>query len=205
MLFNNVVVDEYQPRTPGKSINWRKPKKGKSVMTISYDRDTAQFLAVVAQNMPEISGDVMQGWIQNPKALQNALRVLCPPTPSPFVESLKKFDIWITIEIGGISKQEFVPLLEGEGFFVGDWAKDMMKQDAFTVLPNKQNLKLARCKVRDLGFAQIPTTRQLQQQVKELGGLLCPAEVGPHLRRQLKDQPNEDVFWLVMEEMPDSN
>lgn len=34
----------------------------------TYDRQTATFLAVVGQNMPELSGDVMQGWIENPKA-----------------------------------------------------------------------------------------------------------------------------------------
>lgn len=46
----------------------------------TFDRQTAKFLAVVAENMPELSGDVMQGWIQNPKAMQKVLsNAFCPP------------------------------------------------------------------------------------------------------------------------------
>src|SRR3989344_2135411 len=114
------------------------------------------------------------------------------------------FPVWMTVEIGGHPKEELVPLLERDGFFVSDWAKYMMRQDAFTTLPEQQKLKLARCKVRDLGFTERPTTAQLQQRVKERGGKLCPAELGPHLRRQLKDQRNGDIFWLVMEQIADS-
>ena len=45
----------------------------------TYDRQTAKFLAVVGENMPEISDDVMEGWIQNPGSLQKFLKGLCPP------------------------------------------------------------------------------------------------------------------------------
>lgn len=115
------------------------------------------------------------------------------------------FLVWMSIEIGGVPKADVVGLLEAEGFFVGDWAKDMVKQDAFTVLPSKQTLKLARCTVRDLGFTEEPTTEQLKERIKVFGGALCPAEVGPHLRRQLKDQKKGDIFWLVMEQIADSS
>ena len=46
-----------------------------------YNTQTARFLAAIATCMPEISSDVMQGWIESPKALQKALReAFCPPT-----------------------------------------------------------------------------------------------------------------------------
>lgn len=52
----------------------------------TYDKQTAKFLAVVGENMPELSGDVMQGWIQNPKAVQKVLeRAFCPPEISTVV------------------------------------------------------------------------------------------------------------------------
>lgn len=44
---------------------------------MSYHKQTAEFIATVAQNMPEMSGDIMQGWIENPKALQKLLSGLC--------------------------------------------------------------------------------------------------------------------------------
>jgi hypothetical protein len=49
------------------------------MITKTYDHQTAKFLAVVGENMPEISSDVMQKWIENPKALQKVLSVLRLP------------------------------------------------------------------------------------------------------------------------------
>ncbi len=47
---------------------------------LGYNPQTAKFLAVIAQNMPGISADVMQGWIENPKGLKKVLAgALCPP------------------------------------------------------------------------------------------------------------------------------
>jgi hypothetical protein len=48
--------------------------------TIGYDNQTAQFLASIAIHMPTIPPEVMQGWIENPTSLRQALdRALCPP------------------------------------------------------------------------------------------------------------------------------
>ncbi|MFA6524504.1 MAG: hypothetical protein WC264_01520 [Candidatus Paceibacterota bacterium] len=45
----------------------------------TLSKQTAKFITSIAQNLPEISGDVMQGWIKNPKALKKALaEALCP-------------------------------------------------------------------------------------------------------------------------------
>ena len=46
--------------------------------TKTYDRQTDEFLALVTENMPEMSGEIMQGWINNPKGLQKFLLGLCP-------------------------------------------------------------------------------------------------------------------------------
>jgi hypothetical protein len=47
----------------------------------TYDHHTAKFLAVIGENMPEIQSDSMQGWIENPKALQKVLgEAFCPAT-----------------------------------------------------------------------------------------------------------------------------
>lgn len=43
-------------------------------MQKTYSKQTAKFLAVVAENMPEISSERMQELIENPKALQKVLR-----------------------------------------------------------------------------------------------------------------------------------
>lgn len=47
--------------------------------TKTFDGQTAKFLATVATCMPPLSGDVMQGWIDNPSALKGFLGGLNPP------------------------------------------------------------------------------------------------------------------------------
>jgi hypothetical protein len=47
--------------------------------TKTYDRQTAKLIARIAENIPEMPGDVMQGWIDNPRALQMFLAGLYPP------------------------------------------------------------------------------------------------------------------------------
>ncbi len=43
----------------------------------TYDSQTAKFIAVVVENMPRMSADVMQRWIENPLALKKVLADLC--------------------------------------------------------------------------------------------------------------------------------
>lgn len=43
----------------------------------TYDPQTAKFIAVVVENMPRMSADVMQRWIENPLALKKVLADLC--------------------------------------------------------------------------------------------------------------------------------
>lgn len=181
-------------------------QKGKNAMTTQFDGLTATFLASIATCLPrDISGDVMQGWNQNPKALQKVLReALCPPTVVREQSVVRDWKVWMEAEIGGVPKGQLASTLESEGFFVSDWAKNVMKQETFTVLPGKKLLKLARCPVHALGFTEKPTTTQLQHRILEVGEL-CPAELGPHVRRQLKNQPKGDIFWLVMEQIVDSD
>ncbi|MCC7004621.1 hypothetical protein IT397_01765 [Candidatus Nomurabacteria bacterium] len=48
----------------------------------TYCNQTARFLAAVTTCMPPIPSEIMQGWIENPKSLRNALaEALCPPEP----------------------------------------------------------------------------------------------------------------------------
>jgi len=47
--------------------------------TKTYDQQTAKFIAVLVQNLPNLSGEAMQNWIENPLGLRRVLvAVLCP-------------------------------------------------------------------------------------------------------------------------------
>lgn len=50
------------------------------MMQNTLHKQTARFISAVSANLPELDADVMQGWIQNPKSLQEILAcALCPP------------------------------------------------------------------------------------------------------------------------------
>lgn len=118
---------------------------------------------------------------------------------------LSRFSVWQTIIIGGQSKDELIAAIINSGMFVSDLARDIMGKDTFITLLEPKTVRLARCKVKDLGFVKNPTTTQIFERIKEIGGELCPPEVGPHLRLHLKDQPKGDIFWLAMETITDSD
>lgn len=48
---------------------------------MSFHKQTAEFLAKLNQSLPPMSNDIMQGWIENPRALRMFLEGLCPPVP----------------------------------------------------------------------------------------------------------------------------
>jgi hypothetical protein len=111
-------------------------------------------------------------------------------------EPADKWPIWKIITIGEKSSDELLEELEREGLFsegVSWGVKDIMRQEAFTTLPEPQTIPLVRLSVADLGFIDLPSTEELfhMERLHSLGLDLCPAEVGPHLWLQYQDQPEE--------------
>ena len=162
----------------------------------TYDRQTAKFLAVVGENMPELSGDVMQGWIQNPKAVQKALRNAFCSSEEP-----SRFKVWKTIKLGtGFKKaDDFRRALRDGEFRLSDWASDILGKPAFTVASEETEVDLVKVTVAELGFKKGARRDQIYERAKELGLEFCPPEVGPQLRLQYQDQPNGEWILVAME------
>lgn len=57
----------------------------------NYHKQTAKFIATVAENMPSLPDELMQLWIQNPKSLQQVLGGLNPLMP---VDRKNPSDFW---------------------------------------------------------------------------------------------------------------
>lgn len=125
-------------------------------------------------------------------------------TRGELVRPLPTFQIWKTISIGGMPEEALLKALEKDGHEVSSWARDMMSKPGFTVAKERESINLARAKVSELGFTEMPTTRELWKRIREIGEL-CPAEVGPQLRRQYEDQPKGEVLWVAMEQIADSD
>ena len=121
-------------------------------------------------------------------------------------ECLKHWPVWRTLTIGEVSKDNLANRLKDGDFLVSDRARDVMSGREFTTLSEPMGISLVRLKVRDLGFMkETTTTDELFRRAEEYSLDLCPAEVGPHLRLTLTDQPRNDGFSVVMEPIADSD
>jgi len=137
--------------------------------------------------------------------LQAFKRFLRKENPWPTEVVPKSFPVWKTITVGGKSKKELLAELEAKRFNVGDWAKDMMAQKAFTTAFSLWEVDLVTVTVLDLGFPKGATTQEIWSKAKDLSLNLCPAEVGPHLRLAYADQPQGEYLWVAIKQITDSD
>lgn len=108
-----------------------------------------------------------------------------------------------SIEIGGKTKEQLQSDLKQAGINVTNFAEEMMESAGFTTLPIPQALDTVRLKVGALGLSGWPTTDQVYRKAQELGLELCPAEVGPHMRLQTKDEPLGNYYRIGMKQITD--
>ncbi|MBU3934678.1 hypothetical protein KKC00_01805 [Patescibacteria group bacterium] len=122
----------------------------------------------------------------------------------PVQPELKVFK---TIKLGTGLKtaDDFRKALKDNGFSIGDYANDILDKPAFTVATEEIELDLVVISVAELGFKNGATREQIYARAKELGLDICPAEVGPQLRLQYKDQPNNEWLVIAMEPIADSD
>ena len=99
--------------------------KGKNAM--NEQKNVQRFDAAVLMSLPEMSGELRQGWIDNPVALRDFLSGLCPPaTKFQLVAKIdRNMTGWTCVEPVEAEEAEFEPTLheflrEGENFIDGE-------------------------------------------------------------------------------------
>ena len=149
------------------------------------------------------------------KALQAVIEGKMPEPPLLVVEP--KFAKWRTFLIGGVAKKALLKRVEA-GFTVSDYVKSLVNNRAFTTLDKEEEIDTIILTPADFGYERMPTTTELldptrlaewsAQNAERLDGYvveLLPAEAGPHIRDQYKDQPNGEVLWIAVERIADSD
>lgn len=101
------------------------------------------------------------------------------------------------IELGTDIKDgpAFTKEIKAKGMRIGD-AESMLTSPDFKVVGTRETADLVELSVSALGFTTTTRYDALCKRALELGLELCPPEVGPQLRLQYTDQPN-DVYLTV--------
>jgi hypothetical protein len=107
------------------------------------------------------------------------------------------FNIWRTIKLGtGLkTNDDFWYALHNKGFAC---SADIIFKP-FMVATQETEVDLVKVTAVELGFRNEVRREQIYQRARELGLELCPAEVGPQLRLQYRNQPKEESIIVAME------
>jgi hypothetical protein len=122
------------------------------------------------------------------------------------VKPADPWPVWKTIKLGTGLKtaDDFRKDIKDDGMNISDWADDIIGKPEFTVAAEETEVDLVKATVAELGFRNSARRDQIYDRVKELGWEICPAEVGPQLRRQYRDQPNNESIRIGMKPIRDS-
>lgn len=161
-----------------------------------------QFVATIVSNLPDMPAEKMQEWIENPKELQKALKESLLPFP-PVIP--RELEVWKSIKIGGFSNvNEVREAIKKAGMNINNPADLLLEK--IPLAKEQSTIKLVCLSMKDLGFNEDGAkNEEIFNRAKEMGLELCPAEVGPQLRLQYKDQPNEEFIMIAMEPIAVSN
>lgn len=153
----------------------------------------AKLVSRIAECLPKMSKEQKQGWIENPKRLQQVLQVLAEIPSDP--------KVWKRITLGtGIKNADgFRNAIKDGGMRISDWANDIIGKPAFNVATEKKDVDLVVVSVAELGFPEGAKLSDIYAAAKKRGLELCPNEVGPQLRLQYKDQPKGEWLLIGME------
>jgi hypothetical protein len=108
---------------------------------------------------------------------------------------------WRTITLGTHTGVDaYRDALDAAGIKVGVSADEILGRPAFAYTTMKLDMELAIVSVAELGLdAEVSSQSAVYARAKRIGLELCPAEVGPRLRLDYRDQPLGEALDVAME------
>lgn len=93
------------------------------------------------------------------------------------------------------SSEDFCRAILESGFLLNTWSREALFHPDFvkSTASKGKEVKLFLRSTEEIGFPDGTTLPKIYTRLKELGFILCPAEVGPQLRLQWPDQRFNDT------------
>jgi hypothetical protein len=110
------------------------------------------------------------------------------------------FQIWRTTTIGSYKGVDaYRDALDAANIKIGDAANEIMGRPAFPYVTAKTEVELAVVSAAELGVESELPLADVYNRAGQVGLVLCPAEVGPQLRLDYREQPLGESLIVAME------
>jgi hypothetical protein len=110
------------------------------------------------------------------------------------------FPVWRTITLGTYKGVDaYRRALDAAGIKIGDAADEILGRPAFPYGTMKTDVELVLLSAEDLGFKSQSSLADVYKRARQVGLELCPAEVGPQLRLDYRNQPRGEALTIAME------
>ena len=142
---------------------------------------------------------------------ENALRILsCRNLHVEFMGDVSativapEFKIWKKIKPRPMYPRgdDFCGAIMDKGFRLGVEARDVLRRKDFPIATEPMNLDLVLVSITSLGINGMWQYSSICDRARKLGLELCPAEVGPWLRMEYREQPFGEAVVIAMEAIP---
>jgi hypothetical protein len=117
------------------------------------------------------------------------------------VDKPAHFQVWRSITLGSYKGVDaYRDALDIAKIKIGDSADEILGRPAFPYARTKAGVELAVLSAADLGVESDHTSlAEVYQRARQAGLELCPAEVGPQLRLDYRNQPLGEALDIAME------
>jgi hypothetical protein len=110
------------------------------------------------------------------------------------------FQIWRKIALGTYKGVDaYRRELDSAGIKIGDAADEILGRPAFSYGTMKTDVELVLVSAADLGVETESSLADVYKRARQVGLELCPAEVGPQLRLDYRNQPLGEALTIAME------
>src|SRR5262245_49313163 len=155
--------------------------------------------------MRVLTGVAAAGLVAGLAISLSAARAQDEPTPGPQTSGLNvnkpvHFQVWRTITVGTYKGVDaYRDALDSARIKIGDSADQILGRPAFPYATTKTDVELVLLSAADLGVESESSLADVYKRAGQAGLELCPAEVGPQLRLDYRNQPLGEALDVAIE------